>query len=126
MQKDENNIDNMINDMFKNITDIAKNNIVIGNIVNIADNIYVIPVNKISVGIVSGEFELYNKKHKNNSSIGNATGFNIFPIGFVCLTNGVLNYLNVNECGDSKKLIDLIFKMYDYISNTLDSGDDNV
>lgn len=125
MRNDKNNIDEIINNTFKKMGDIVNSNIIIGNTISLNDNIYVVPVSKISVGIVSGGIEFSNSKKKNNMNIGSGTGFNIIPVGFICVANSNLNYIPVNEGSDSKKLVDIIFKLYEYLYEKIDEEESN-
>lgn len=111
--KQENNIENVIENTFSHIKDIVDANTVVGNIIKINDKNYMIPVSKISVGLISGGGSIPKGKNQ-NQNMGSGTGFNIVPIGFVAVTQMGMKFLPVNQVSDiSKSLIDLAFKMYE-------------
>ena len=119
MSKKENkkdSIDNIIENTFEHIKDIVDANTVVGSIIDIGNKMYLIPVSKISVGMVSGGGSM--PKSKNNINAGSGTGFNIVPIGFITIANFNFNFLPVNTASDmSKGIIDSIMKIYETLLN---------
>lgn len=108
-----NNIENVIENTFSHIKDIVDANKVVGNIIKVSDNNYIIPVSKISVGLISGGGEIPKQKGENLNACS-GTGFNITPIGFVAVSDSIINFLPVNNCNDlSKNVLDLMYKFYD-------------
>ena len=78
---------------------------------------YLIPVSKISVGLISGGGVL--PKGKNNVNAGSGTGFNIVPIGFITISNLNFNFLPVNTASDiSKSVLDGMFKLFENLVKT--------
>ena len=118
-------IDNIIENTFEHIKDIVDANTVVGKIIELGKNMYLIPVSKISVGLISGGGSMPNGKEQNVSA-GSGTGFNIVPIGFVAVSNLEFKFMSVNSTQDmSKNILDLMFKLYEnYFSNKKDISDE--
>ena len=109
-------LDNIIENTFNHIKDIVDANTVVGNIIDIGNKMYLIPVSRISVGLISGGGMLPN--NKNNINAGSGTGFNIEPMGFITVTNLNFNFIPVNTTSDlSKNLIESLVKIYEKVLN---------
>lgn len=109
-------LDNIIENAFNHIKDIVDANTVVGKIIDIGNHMFLIPVSRISVGLISGGGVM--PKNKNNINAGSGTGFNIEPIGFITVTNFNFDFLPVNTTSDiSKNLIESIVKVYEKILN---------
>ncbi len=113
----ESNIDNVIEKTFNHIKDIVDANTVVGKIIDLGNKLFIIPVSKISVGLISGGGTM-PKGSKNNITAGSGTGFNIIPIGFITISNFEFKFLPVNSADNmSKNILDLAFKLYENYSN---------
>lgn len=108
----KNNIENVIENTFNHINDIVDANTVVGNIIKITDNRYLIPVSKISVGLISGGGTIPKAKGDNVNACS-GTGFNIVPIGFVAVSDMEFKFLSVNTVPDAtKNVLDMCYKLY--------------
>ena len=114
-------IDNIIENTFSHIKDIVDANTVVGSVINIDKDTFVIPVSKISVGLISGGGAIPKSKSKDMGA-GSGTGFNIVPIGFITISKGVINFLRVNEEMVEKNLVDIAFKFYEILAAKKDNG----
>jgi len=119
MSKKENkkdSIDKIIENTFDHLKDIVDANTVVGNIIDIGNKMFLIPVSRVSVGLISGGGIV--PKGKNNINAGSGTGFNIEPIGFITVSNLNFGYLPVNTASDiGKTLIETIMNVYDKLIN---------
>jgi uncharacterized spore protein YtfJ len=123
-KNEKDNIDKLIDKTFDHIKDIVDANIVIGDIVELGNGIYVVPVSKISVGLVSGGGTNPNIKNK-NLLLGSTTGFNIVPVGFITINQSAINFLAVNSIDDfSKNVLDGIFKIYSKMTENEEVNDE--
>lgn len=114
--QNKNDIDKIIDKTFEHIKDIVDANTVVGEVLKLSESIYVLPVSKISVGLVSGGGSMPDKKKK-NVNMGSGTGFNIVPVGFITINNSIINFLPVNAIDDmSKNILDGMFKIYEHLS----------
>ena len=107
------NIDKLIENTFTRLKDIIDANTIIGKTIKSGDNVSIIPISKVSVGIITGGGQLPIKR-KDINNIGNTTGFNIIPIGFLCISGENINYISTAlENNSTGKLIDVFAIMYD-------------
>ena len=92
--KDYKSLDALIDNTFDKIKNLVDANTVVGNAMSIAPGKIIVPISKVSVGIISGGGELPAPK-KNNLSINacSTTGFTITPIGFVTVSDGVVDFV---------------------------------
>ncbi len=109
----EANLDEILENTFNSLKDIASANVVMGKAINIG-NLHIYPVSKVSVGILTGGGDKIKKK---GICVGSGSGFNIVPIGFVTIEEGVFNYLPVNNDMGTSKIIDGLLKIYEGIKN---------
>ena len=111
--KENNNIDDVINSTFDNIKNIVDANTIIGKTIKLSDNIFVIPVSKINVGIISGGGIM---PKGNGENMGTSTGFSISPVGFVAVSDTIVNFIPVNNVDTmTKNLVDNLFKLTEKI-----------
>lgn len=124
-KEEKSQIDNIIENTFEHIKDIVDANTVVGKIIEIGKNMYLIPVSKISVGLISCGGSMPKGKEQNVSA-GSGTGFNIVPIGFIAVSNLDFKFMPVNTTGDmSKNILDMMFKFYEnYVANKKDINDE--
>lgn len=107
-------VDKIIDNTFEHIKDIVDANTVIGKIVELGQGLFIIPVSRISVGMISGGGIM--PKGKNNVNAGSGTGFNIEPIGFITVSNSNFDFLTVNKTADlGKNLIESMMKLYEKV-----------
>ena len=122
--KKKDNIDTIIENTFSHIKDIVDANTVIGSVINITNDIMVVPISRISVGLVSGGGVM--PKGKKNVSAGSGTGFNIEPVGFVAINGGLLEFLPVHAGNDiGVTLMDSVVKIFDrYLEKSGEASDE--
>ena len=118
-QNKKDTLDNIIENTFSHIKDIVDANTVVGSVIELTSKLWIIPVSKISVGLISGGGN--NPKSKNDSlSAGSGTGFNIVPIGFVTISDGVFNFIKVGDNTFEKNIGELLLGLYDKFINKKD------
>ncbi len=106
-------VDDVIDKTFKRLKDIVDANTVIGSTITVGST-YILPISKISVGLISGGG---TPNKKSDMSAGSGTGFNIIPVGFITVKDSLVNYLPVNNESTSNKVLDGMFKIYESIVN---------
>lgn len=93
-----NNLDEIMQNTINNLKNILKTNTVVGDPI-VIDDIKIIPVCKVNVGIIIGGGELShnNKKIYKNYPItaGTGSGFNVIPIGFVIMQDKKVKFINI-------------------------------
>lgn len=92
--KDYKSLDTLIDNTFDKIKNLVDTNTVVGNAISIAPGKIIVPISKVSVGIISGGGELPTSK-KNNLSVSacSTTGFTITPIGFITVSDGAIDFV---------------------------------
>ena len=91
------NIDSIIQNTINNIKNILDNNVMVGEPITIGSNT-IIPVTKVSVGIITGAGEMNSKK----SSVlpfagGSGSGFNLTPMGFVAISESNIKFIPIDN-----------------------------
>ena len=124
--KNENNcdsVDKLIDNTFAKLKDIIDANTIIGKTIKLSENVAIIPISKVSVGLVTGGGEMPVKR-KNLTSLGSTTGFTLIPIGFLTISGQGVNYISTSIAEPSTtKLIETFATIYDkFLKN---NGDGN-
>lgn len=116
-------IDKLIDNTFEKLKNILDANTTVGSVIKLCDKIYVLPISKISVGLMSGGNDNLAKKG-NGMTAGSTTGFNITPVGFVVINESVIDYINVSQIESStNKIFDMIIGLSEKLMNNY--GDKN-
>ena len=120
MQKQiyEDKIKNMFNTTFENVRNIISNNTAIGEPIKTDDGQILIPVSKITIGLMMGSGEygkigMFSNKDKLPSSAGNGTIISLKPCGFLVKEDNSYKILPVYD-----KTYEKIFdKAIDFLSD---------
>lgn len=117
-------LDKVIENTFAHLNNIVDANTVVGRIIELGSDMYIIPISKISVGMISGGGTL--PKSKNASlSAGSGTGFNIVPMGFIAVANKTFKFLPVNTSNDmGSSIMDMLCKFCENLSKQ-NAGEDD-
>lgn len=121
MKINEKGIDEVINTTLSKVKNLIDSNTVIGKSIKINDNNYIIPVNKLSFGVISGGFEK-PKKNKQNVSACSTTGVSIQPIGFIAISDNSIDFLSVSTNSNTADFI--INKLCKYVDSVIKSKGD--
>ena len=125
MQSENNRINSVVENALKNIQTLVDVNTVVGTPIKTETGDCIIPVSKVSFGILSGGGE-YGKINifKNSSdlpfSAGNGTIVSVKPCGFLIKSNGEYKVLSVGTSNYDA----VIEKVSDFFTN-LQKGDKN-
>jgi len=114
-------IDKLIDSTFDKLKDIVDANTVIGSVIKLTEEIQIVPISKVSVGLISGGGEMPGKK-KNNSTLtgGSTTGFSVTPIGFISINNNCVDYIGTSNTNNvTNKLFDAFLAVYEKVMNKL-------
>ena len=116
-QKLEETVNSIIDIAMERLKEIIDVNTVVGKVIEISENISLVPISKVSVGFVAGGGELStrnkNKLPKEPFAGGSGSGFTVNPIGFLIIENGQVKYVNC----DAKTPLDEIMKLSSNIVN---------
>jgi sporulation protein YtfJ len=101
-------------------------NTVIGDPIHTPEGVTVIPVSKISMGLISGGSDLFHKNQTADraNAYGGASsaGVNIMPLGFLIINGDSARMLPVDQSASSPlgKIMDLAPEVMGKVSNILD------
>lgn len=107
-EKKLSDLDSIIENTFSHIRDIVDANTVVGDIIDIAPGLHILPISKISVGLISGGGNMLKGKKNDNINAGSGTGFNIVPIGFITIANSSFGFIPINNGDISKGIFDIL------------------
>lgn len=100
-----NTSENIMNKILDNIRGIADANTAIGEPIIVDNNLRIIPVSKVSYGIISGGGEYQDIR---NFAGANGAGVSIEPIGFLCVTDRVEFILCESGSGEWASVINQV------------------
>ena len=111
-------VDSLVADTIDSIRCAIDSNTVIGNPVKV-DKITIIPITKVNVGFVVGGGNVIAKKIKKDFPFAGAStsGFNVVPLGFICIKNDKINYLSVDSGSVNGELANTLGKIMAQIIN---------
>lgn len=120
-------LDKIIDNAFNQLKNIIDANTVVGTTIKIIDGIYIVPISKINVGLISGGGEDSKKKKKGVVGAGSSTGFTITPIGFITISNNIINFLGVTTTENaSTKIIETILNMSEKMLSKMEGDSDEI
>ena len=122
---ENNRINKAIETALKNVSSMVDANTVIGKPLKEDDGGYIIPVSKITVGVLSGggeygKINLFKKGSDLPYSAGNGAIVSVKPCGFLVKEKGNYKIISVSD-GAYEKLLD---KASDFIIGLKDDSDD--
>jgi len=98
-------------------------NTIIGDPITTPDGIMVIPVSKVSFGLVSGGGDWSKESAQNkNFSCGLGSGVTINPVAFLVIQDGTVRVLNISMPADSalERVIDLVPTVIDMVPTVME------
>ena len=110
-------IDKIIDNTFARLKDLVDANTMVGSTIKLTERLFIIPISRVSVGLVSGGGEVPASK-KNNMSIsaGSTTGFSLTPIGFITINDNVIDFIGTTTIENStSRLLDVFMGIYEKI-----------
>ena len=90
-----NNVNNLLGVSIDKIKEMVDVNMVVGNPINLPDNVTIIPVSRVSYGFASGGSDLPNKSDRDIFGGGSGAGINVTPVAFLVVKDGAVNMLPV-------------------------------
>ena len=119
------NIQNLISGAMEKIKTIVDSNTVIGEKVETGDGTTIIPISRVTVGYVvgGGEYaDLSSRRVANHFPMagGSSGGMSLSPVGFLIITNGEVNFINV----ENKTLYQTILNTFNSILSKMNEKED--
>ena len=127
----EHPIEGLMLTAMNSIKDMVDVNTIIGDPIQAANNIAVIPISKVSFGFAAGGSEFkgetvdeYNKKDKDEQiqyrlpfGGGAGAGVSVNPVAFLVIQGNVVKLLPVNHSTSLDKLLDYIPDLFERVNN---------
>lgn len=94
-------------DKLKTLVDV---NVIVGDPIINKENVLILPISRVSVGLVAGGGEIAKRKKQKTFPFagGSGAGVNVIPIGFLVINNGVTSFIKVENRTNLDKLSDLL------------------
>lgn len=99
------------------IKEMVDVNTVVGNPITTPDGITLIPVSKVTFGFASGGSD-FNKNENMGFGGGNGAGVKIDPIGFLCISDGVVKMITITSPASST-----VDRLVEQIPDIIDKAD---
>lgn len=130
----EHPIEGLMNTAMNNLRDMIDVNTIIGDSIETANGIVIIPISKVSFGFAAGgsEFNMSTLEETKRSGSeeetkhalpfggGSGAGVHIEPIGFLVITEGSTKMIPVDHCNAIDKLLDYVPDVIDKITQLFD------
>ena len=132
-------IESLMNSAMKSLQDMIDVNTIIGDPIETANGVVIIPVSKVSFGFASGgsqfneeTIEEYEKKDKDEEHIkynlpfggGTGGGVSINPICFITVQNNNVKLLPVSHSSTIDRLIDFVPDLIEKIDNKMNKNEE--
>ncbi len=83
------------------VRELADSETVVGKPIEVAENITIIPVSKLSLGFASGGSDFPSKNPKDLFGGGGGAGITVTPKAFLVIENGTVRLLQLAKDGES-------------------------
>ena len=118
---DNNRINSLIETTFKNLNGIIDVNTVVGNPIKTENGEYVVPVSKVTIGIMMGggeygKLNIFKKSSDLPYSAGNGAVISIKPCGFLLKEGESFKVLTISD-QPYEKLIDKATEFFNELQN---------
>lgn len=122
----EHPIQNLMSSTMEKIRELVDVETIIGDPINLAGNITIIPVSKVSFGFASGGSDLPTKVEKDLFGGAGGAGISIQPLAFIVVTDGDVKLLQMSmDANSSNAIINLVPEVFDKISSLFSKGSEN-
>ena len=118
-------LNDMINSSMEKIKTIVDSSTIVGEKVITDDGTTIIPISRVSVGYVvgGGEYaDLSSRRVANHFPMagGSSGGMSVTPVGFLVVTNGEVNFINV----ENKSLYQTVLNLFNSLIGKIDKMED--
>ena len=112
-----NPIEELMKTTLSNLKSIIDVNTIIGEPINNSFGAVILPISKVSIGLVSGGGEYNGRKKQTNLPFagGSGAGVSVTPIGFLAIINEVPNFIKIENRTNFDKLGDLLPELLDML-----------
>ena len=115
----ENPIEDLISKCLEKIKNVIDVNTVIGSPIENEFGAVILPISKVSMGLVTGGGQYSNRKKQSTFPFagGSGAGVSVNPIGFLTIINGVPNFIRIENRTGFDKIGDLLPEILEKLSN---------
>ena len=105
-----NPIEELMSSTLDNLKSMIDVNTVIGDPINNSFGAIILPISKVSIGLVTGGGEYNGRKKQTNLPFagGSGAGISVSPIGFLAIINEVPNFIKIENRNNFDKFGDLL------------------
>ena len=120
------NLPNMLDGTLEKLRQMVDGNSIIGDAIHIGDDVTVIPISKISLGVAGGGAD-YVSKHPNNQENpfggGVGAGVQVTPVAFLVVKGDTVRMLPVSTPATTTvdRLVEMIPETLDKITDFIDA-----
>lgn len=123
--KENHPLQGLISSAIEKIREMVDSETIIGETIKVQENVYIIPISKVSFGFASGGSDLPTKSQKELFGGGSGAGVSIQPVAFISVTKGEVKLLELSgsPSGASAivtKIPDIVEKLADMIKKDKD------
>ncbi|MDR1260344.1 MAG: sporulation protein YtfJ [Oscillospiraceae bacterium] len=105
----EDSFSNVVENIMLKLKEIVETEVLIGQPINVKENITIIPVSKVSLGFaLGGADKSKDKKERMAINLGSGAGVSFTPIGFLVINGENGKEVKLMELGSKNQLKDLI------------------
>ncbi|MBQ0111175.1 MAG: sporulation protein YtfJ [Oscillospiraceae bacterium] len=120
--EDKNRISELMQTAMEEIRSMVDADTIIGDPIPCGD-VIIIPVSKITFGLVSGGLDVKSKNSDGNFGGGGGAGVTVLPICFLAVKGGDVKILNINQSyGLTDKAIELAPELFEKIKSLFKTG----
>ena len=101
MKMSEHPITGLMETTIQKVKELADSETVVGKPIEVAENITIIPVSKLSLGFASGGSDFPTKNPKDLFGGGGGAGITVTPKAFLVIENGTVRLLQLAKDGES-------------------------
>lgn len=118
IENEKRSIDGMISSVFENVKGLMETNTVVGKPVMAENGAVIIPISKVTLGIVCGGGE-YGSRENGQYAGGNGVGMSVSPLAFLVGNGDEIKLVNVNDKSSFDKIIDAIPEVIKIIAEAI-------
>ena len=107
-ERSEHPIDSIMDSAFGKIRALTDADIIVGNPIVTADGTSIIPISKISVGVVSGGGEYGERRESQPFAGASGAGMSVLPVCFLISDGKSVRMLNVGSQSAFDKIMDTV------------------
>lgn len=107
--KKQEKMDDFIQNTLQGIRNLIDANVIVGTAIKVGKST-IIPINKLTVGYITGGGEVCSKKTP-QFSVGSTSGFNITPMGFIFVEEKSANFIPIQPSTVNDKLFETVIKV---------------